>query len=79
MVIILSHARVLEALVNLGLKETEAEVYIYLATKGKRKAGDIAEALGLYKQQIYRSLERLCNHKIVHSSQFSSRVFCCKF
>ena len=37
MVIILSYARVLEALVNLGLKETEAEVYIYLATKGKEK------------------------------------------
>jgi sugar-specific transcriptional regulator TrmB len=64
----LSHEHVLKALVNLGLKETEAEVYIYLATKGKRKARDIAEALGLCKQQIYRSLERLCNHKIVGSS-----------
>jgi sugar-specific transcriptional regulator TrmB len=37
---------VLDALVSLGLSQTDAKVYIYLASKGPQDAENIAEALG---------------------------------
>ena len=64
----LSYERMMKALVNLGLKHSDAEVYVFLATKGNHKARDLADALGFYKQQLYRSLKRLQNKGIVHAT-----------
>jgi sugar-specific transcriptional regulator TrmB len=55
----LNHERILKALVNLGLSQTDAQVYIYLATKGPQRARKITEALRLHKQKLYRSLKSL--------------------
>jgi len=44
---------------SLGLSETEAEVYVFLAVEGPHRGKNIAEALNLYKQQLYRSLKSL--------------------
>src|SRR3990172_4885018 len=50
---------ILKALVNLGFKLQDAQVYLFLALSGPKKAKDIAETLNLYKQQVYRSLRSL--------------------
>jgi len=72
--------RVLKALTKLGLSQREAEVYIYLATKGPQKAGNIAGTLNLNKQYLYSTLKSLQNKKIInvtreYSTQFSALPF----
>ncbi len=51
--------KLLEALMGLGLKEIDAEIYVFLAKKGPQKGIDIAGALSLRKQPLYRSLKSL--------------------
>jgi sugar-specific transcriptional regulator TrmB len=72
--------RLLKALAKLGLSQREAKVYVYLSTEGPRDAGNIAENLGLSRQQVSSSLESLQKRKIVvsaveHSTQFSALPF----
>ena len=55
----MSLERTIKTLATIGLSQTEAEIYIYLSTKGPQNARNIGEALQLYKQQIYRSLKNL--------------------
>lgn len=57
-----------KALVNLGLSGTDAEVYVFLAVDGPQRGKNIAEALNLYKQQLYRSLKNLRDKGIVCAS-----------
>jgi sugar-specific transcriptional regulator TrmB len=64
----LSKDLMLKTIVSLGFKETDAQVYVYLTTEGIQKATDIAEALKLYKQQLYRSLKRLQRKGIVNAT-----------
>lgn len=63
--------RIFKALVDLGLSQTEAKVYIFLVMKGPNKAGKVAAALEIRRQQIYRILKRLQNKSIivVHNEQ----------
>jgi sugar-specific transcriptional regulator TrmB len=61
----LSLERVFKALVDLGLSETDAQVYIYLATKGPKKAKNIVIYNEVSKRQIYRSLKHLHKKKII--------------
>jgi sugar-specific transcriptional regulator TrmB len=65
---LLSHEVLLKTLVSLGLKEVDAEVYLLLAKEGSQKGRNIAEALKLYKQQLYRSLNRLQRKNIVSAT-----------
>jgi sugar-specific transcriptional regulator TrmB len=72
--------RVLKALTKLGLSQREAEVYIYLATKGPQKAGNIAETLKLSEQYLCSTLKSLQNKRIInvtleYSTQFSALPF----
>ena len=65
---------------NLGLSQTDTEVYVFLATKGSQKARNIATALKTYKRKIYRSLKSLQNKEIVNATlerpaQFSALPF----
>ena len=64
----MSREWVLKTLVGLGLSEVEAEVYFFLAQAGPVKGRDIANALKLYKQQIYRSLKSLRAKGMIHST-----------
>jgi sugar-specific transcriptional regulator TrmB len=66
-----------KTLTGLGLTEIDAEIYVLLAKEGSQKGRNIANALGLYKQQLYRSLKRLQRKGIVtatleHPSHFSA-------
>jgi sugar-specific transcriptional regulator TrmB len=60
----LSLERILKALVSLGLSQTDAQIYIYLATEGPAKARNIINGLTINKRQVYRSLKRLQNKGI---------------
>jgi sugar-specific transcriptional regulator TrmB len=70
----------LKTLVGLGLRELDAEVYVFLATNGPQEAKNIAIALKLYRQQLYRSLKNLQSKGIVNASpeqpvRFSAVLF----
>ncbi len=77
----MSHERVLNALVSLGLSRRAAEVYIYLATKGPQKMADIVGTLRLNKQQeLHSALENLQDKRIVkatfnYSAHYSALPF----
>jgi sugar-specific transcriptional regulator TrmB len=70
----------LKTLVGLGLRELDAEVYVFLATNGPQEAKNIATALKLYRQQLYGSLKNLRKKGIVNASperpaRFSAVLF----
>jgi sugar-specific transcriptional regulator TrmB len=58
----------LKTLVNLGFTETDAQVYVFLTTEGPQQAKDIADALEIYKQRLYRVLKSLQRKGIVNAS-----------
>jgi sugar-specific transcriptional regulator TrmB len=60
----MSLERIIKSLESLGLSQTDAQVYIYLATTGPKKARDVIKALTINKRQVYRSLKRLQNKGI---------------
>ena len=64
----LSHERVLKSLVGLGLSETDAEVYVYLATNGPQERQTLAEALKIQEQQLVLSLKNLRDKNIVNAT-----------
>ena len=49
----------LQILVNLGFREHEAEVYVFLALNGPKTVKDIAGGLGSYKRKVYRAIAKL--------------------
>jgi len=53
--------------VNLGLSQTDARVYTFLALKGPEKAVSVVKNLEISKQQIYRSLKHLQDKGIIIS------------
>jgi sugar-specific transcriptional regulator TrmB len=55
----------LKTLIELGFKEHDARVYIFIALTGPRKAKDIVVGLATYKRKVYRSLKRLENNGMV--------------
>ena len=52
----LSLERIIKALVGLGLSQSDAEVYVHLATTGPATARNIMDTLAINKRQLYRSL-----------------------
>lgn len=71
----LSLDRVLKSLVSLGISQSDAEVYIYLAKEGPKKVGDLANALELSRQQLYLSLKKLREKQIVKTSDDRPSIF----
>ncbi len=65
----------LKTLVNLGFKQQDAEVYVYLALNGSKKAKDIATALKTYERQVYRSLRKLHAKEIVNATPEFPAIF----
>jgi sugar-specific transcriptional regulator TrmB len=51
--------------VSLGLSQTDAQIYINLATEGPAKARNIINDLQINKRQVYRSLKRLRDRGII--------------
>jgi sugar-specific transcriptional regulator TrmB len=53
---------------NIGFKQNEAAVYIFLALNGSQKVKSIVEALKIHKHQVYRILKKLEDTGIVNPS-----------
>jgi sugar-specific transcriptional regulator TrmB len=64
----LSLERVVNAIMGLGLSETDALVYVFLAVNGPHKAKEISKKTKFYKEQLYRSLKNLKNKHVVKVS-----------
>jgi sugar-specific transcriptional regulator TrmB len=71
----MSLERIFKALTSLGLSESDARVYIFLALKGPTKTGNIVTDLKMSRQQIYRSLRYLQGKGIVFADSTSRGVF----
>ncbi len=71
----MSLERVLKLLETFGLGRTDAEVYVYLATKGPKREHDLAIALKIAEQQLSASLKSLQGKGIVTASVEQSAVF----
>jgi|WetSurMetagenome_2_1015567.scaffolds.fasta_scaffold99731_2 predicted transcriptional regulator len=69
------HHHVISALVSLGLSETDARVYMHLATKGPQEVGLIAEALRMQEDLLRKSLENLKDKGIVTYTSKQSTLF----
>ena len=65
----------LKAIMDLGLSELDAQVYIYLAMNGPHKARDLIDKMELYKEQLYRCLKNLKEKDIVESSSDFPALF----
>lgn len=61
----MSLERIFKALIDLGLSDTETQIYIFLATKGPKKVREVATALRINRQQVYRIIKRLRNRSII--------------
>jgi sugar-specific transcriptional regulator TrmB len=64
----LSLERIIKALIGLGLSQTDAEIYVHLATAGPATARSIINNLTINKRQIYRSLKALQQKGIASGS-----------
>jgi sugar-specific transcriptional regulator TrmB len=58
----------LDTLVSLGLTRTEAQAYVFLAKNGPRSGKELANAMRITRQQLYRSLRRLRAKGMVNAS-----------
>ena len=73
----LSQERVLKAIMSLGLSETDAQVYVFLALNGPHKARELTEKMSLHKEQLYRSLKSLQKSEIVEATVDRHPAFFC--
>jgi sugar-specific transcriptional regulator TrmB len=71
----MSHQRVIKTLTSLGISQTDANVYVYLATNGPQKTENIGDALKLQEQLLHQSLENLQGKGIVNPRPEQSAVF----
>jgi sugar-specific transcriptional regulator TrmB len=58
----------LKTLLDLGFKQQDAEVYMFLALNGPKRAREIAGALKTYKRKVYRTLKTLQNMKVTSAT-----------
>jgi len=71
----LSLERIYQALVSLGISQTEARIYIFLALKGPKKTKNIIDNLKISKQQIIQSLKNLQNRGIIITEHENKKTF----
>ena len=64
----MSLERVRRVIMDLGLSETDAQIYVFLALNGPHKGSELTREMNIYKEQLYRSLKKLEDKTIVKSS-----------
>ena len=70
----MSQERVLKTLIDIGLSQTDAQVYLFLSRKGPQKGRTISKALNMNKQQLYPCLKNLQSKGIVNATiEFPAR------
>ncbi|PVX26470.1 MAG: hypothetical protein CW716_05880 [Candidatus Bathyarchaeum sp.] len=65
----MSLGRILNALVGLGLSETDSRVYIAIAVRGPMTAKTLVKEMRINKQQLYPILKKLRNKKIINVTE----------
>ncbi len=65
----------LEALMKLGLSNTDAEVYLFLAPKNPQTATDISDTLRIKKQKLSPCLKSLKEKGILNSTNSHPSLF----
>jgi sugar-specific transcriptional regulator TrmB len=55
----------LRTLINLRVKQQDAQMYVFLALHGSTEARDIACALKVHRRQVYRTLDRLGHRNFI--------------
>jgi len=71
----LSLERIFKALVNLGLSESDARVYIFLALKGPKEEKILTNKLKISRQQIILSLKNLQRKGIIFADRDNQKIF----
>ena len=76
----MSQEKVLKALEEMGLANLDAQIYVFLAKKGPKKAKDITRILKISKQKLYPILKSLQGKGLVnaileHPARFSAVPF----
>ena len=66
---ILNEKCMLKSLMDLGLTEIEALVYLYLTKQGAKNARELSETLKLYWQQLYYTIRKMQGKGIIKASQ----------
>ena len=76
----MNRERLLKTIKLFGLSQIDAEIYLYLAVKGRLRAKDVAEEFSLSKHHVSNILERLLKKGIVTSSREQVTTFsACSF
>jgi HTH-type transcriptional regulator, sugar sensing transcriptional regulator len=63
-----------EKLINIGLNEKEAEVYLSILTLGKGTVTDIARQAGIKRTSIYQYIETLLKEGLIFQTVFKKRT-----
>ena len=71
----MSLKRVYETLAGLGLKQSDANVYVFLAKKGPHTGKDLYNALNMPKPCLYQCLRNLENKGVVTATRKRPAVF----
>jgi sugar-specific transcriptional regulator TrmB len=71
----MSLKRVLETLAGLGLNQSDAKIYVYLAKKGPHTGKDLCNALSMQKPQLYPCLKNLQNKGLVNATRERPALF----
>jgi sugar-specific transcriptional regulator TrmB len=64
-----------DKLVRLGMSRDEALVYVRLQDLGPSRAGAVADALGITRQNAYRTFERMAAHGFATPSMARPRLY----
>jgi sugar-specific transcriptional regulator TrmB len=67
--------RIFQALIDLGLSEPDARVYIYLSLKGPKNREEIVQNLKINQKQILQSLKKLQNKDIISQDKENKTKF----
>jgi sugar-specific transcriptional regulator TrmB len=57
-----------KTLIDLGFKQKDAEVYVFLALNGPQGVKEIADSTKTYKRKVYRILKKLQSNEIVRTT-----------
>lgn len=71
----MSLKRVLETLAGLGLNQSDAKIYVFLAKKGPHTGKDLCNALSMQKPQLYPCLRNLQNKGLVNATPERPALF----
>ena len=71
----MSIKRVLQTLAGLGLNESDAKIYVFLAKKGPHTGKDLCNAMNLKKPQVYPCLKNLQTRGLVNATPERPALF----